>query len=77
MTPSFLTGMACKHHLMCHLWRQEWKRGIFLVFDTQLLEMGLVLTQSINHGLWIIYMGYLISKFKFKLIDIGMSYQYQ
>ena len=42
-----------------------------------MLEIGLVLTQPINHGPWIVYMGYLISKFKFKLTDIDMSYQYQ
>ena len=43
----------------------------------KMLEIKLVLTQPINHGLWIVHMGYLISKFKFKLTDIGMSYQYQ
>ena len=43
----------------------------------EMLEIGLVLTQLINHGPWIVHMGYLISKFKFKLTDIGRSYQYQ
>ena len=43
----------------------------------EMLEIGLVLTQPINHGPWIVHMGYLVSKFKFKLIDIGMIYQYQ
>ena len=31
------------------------------------------LTQRINHGPWIVHMGYLISKFKFKLTDIDIS----
>lgn len=41
------------------------------------LEIGLALTEPINHGSWIVRMSYLISKFKFKLTDISMSYQYQ
>ena len=47
------------------------------VDEWEMLEIGLVLIQPINHGPWIVHMAYLISKFKFKLIDIGMSYQYQ
>ena len=47
------------------------------VDEWEMLEIGLVLIQPINHGPWIVHMAYLISKFKFKLTDIGMSYQYQ
>ena len=47
------------------------------VDEWEMLEIGMVLTQPINHGPWIVHMGYLISKFKFKLTNIGMSYQYQ
>ena len=50
---------------------------LYMLKCSILLEIGLVLTQPINHGPWIVHMGYLISKFKFKLTDIGMSYQYQ
>ena len=41
-----------------------------------MLEIRLLLTSPINHGPWIVHMGYLIRKFKFKLTDISMSYQY-
>ena len=47
------------------------------VDEWEMLEIGLVLTQPINPGPWIVHMGYLTSKFKFKLTDIGMSNPYQ
>ena len=46
------------------------------VDEWEMLEIGLVLIQPINHGPWIVHRGYLISKFKFKLTNIDIGYQY-
>ena len=47
------------------------------VDEWEILEIGLGLTQPITHGPRIIHMDYLISEFKFKLIDLDMSCQDQ